>query len=128
MVQKAIQRIPAVWLVAFVVVVSAFSQDHKPLVGKWNMTSETSGDPVSWILVLKDDSGELKASLAGDEGEQAVKDLTFQNGVLKFKAPYQGDYYDIELKVTGEKLVGTWSGGGDSGQTSGIKAPPPQKT
>jgi hypothetical protein len=128
MAQKLIQRVSAVWLIAFVLVVSALSQDYKTLVGKWNMTSETSGDAVSWTLVLKDDGGQLKGWLVTEEGEQAAKDFTYQNGVVKFKAPYQGDYYDIELKVAGDKLAGTWSGGGDSGQTSGTKAPAAEKT
>src|ERR1700736_3396066 len=122
MAQKIVRRITAAWLVAFVLVVSIPGQDYKPIIGKWNMTSETSGDPVPWVLVLKDDGGELKAWLTAGEGEQAAKDFTYQNGVLKFKAPYQGDYYDIELKVAGDKLAGTWSGGGNSGQTSGTKA------
>jgi hypothetical protein len=122
MAYRAIQRILAVCLAAFVVTASALAQDYKTLVGKWNMVSESSGDPVKWTLVLKETDGKLAAALTADEGEQPVKDLTYTEGVLKFKVPYQGNYYDIELKATGEKLDGTWSGGGDSGKTSGTKA------
>jgi hypothetical protein len=123
MTHKAIQRILLVFVALVVTTVCALAQDHKALIGKWNMTSETDGDPVNWTLVFKEDNGKLAAVLAAGEGEQPVKDLTYTNGVLKFKVPYQGEYYDIELKQGGEKLDGKWSGmNGDSGKTSGTKS------
>ena len=114
-------RLFVLWLAVVLLAVSAHAQDYKSLIGKWNMTSENSGDPVKWTLILKDAEGKLTASLETGDGEQSAKDLTFADGVLKFKAPYQDAYYDIELKATADKLDGTWSSGGDSGKTSGTK-------
>jgi len=111
----------AVCLVTCLAIVSAFGQDYQALVGKWDMTSETDSDSVKWTLVLKESDGKLTALLAASEGEVQAKDFTYLNGVLKFKAPYQGEDYDIELKVAKEKLEGTWSGGGSSGKTTGTK-------
>jgi hypothetical protein len=123
MAQEISRRFFALCLAIMVLTVSAPAQDYKPLIGKWNMTSESSeGDPVEWTLILKQSEGKLTAGLATAEGEQPAKDLTFADGVLKFKAPYQGSDYDIELKATADKLDGTWSGGGDSGKTSGTKS------
>jgi hypothetical protein len=122
MAHKVILRMLAVCMVMAMTTVSALAQDYKTLLGKWNMTSETEGDPVAWTLVLKEADGRLAAVLGTDEGTPAVKDFTYTNGVLKFKVPYQGEYYDIELKANGEKLDGKWSGKGESGKTSGIKS------
>lgn len=123
MAYNAIQRIVLICVVLIVTTASALAQDYKTLVGKWSMTSETEGDPVAWTLVLKEVDGHLTATLGIDGGTPAVKDFTYTNGVLKFKVPYQGEYYDIELKANGEKLDGKWSGGnGDSGKTSGTKS------
>jgi len=105
-----------------VLAICAHGQDYKPLIGKWNMTSESDGDPVKWTLLLKESDGKLTASLISDEGEQPAKDFSFAKGVVKFKTPYQGNYYDIELKQVGEQLDGTWSSDQDSGRTSGTKA------
>lgn len=103
--------------------VSMLAQDYKGLLGKWSMVSETDGgDVVNWTLVLKDANGQLTAFLSGEGGEQPTKSFSYTDGVLKFKVPYQGEDYDIELKATPEKLNGTWSGGGDSGKTSGTKS------
>jgi hypothetical protein len=121
MAQKISLRFLALCLGLMVLAVCAHAQDYKPLLGKWNMTSESNGDPVKWTLTLTENEGKLAGSLTAGEGEQPAKDLTFANGVLKFQAPYQGDYYAIELKATADKLDGTWDGGGDSGKTYGTK-------
>jgi hypothetical protein len=121
MAQEISRRFFALCLAITMLTVSAPGQDYKPLIGKWNMTSESNGDPVKWTLIFKESDGKLTADLATGEGEQPAKDFTFADGLLKFKAPYQGVDYDIELKATADKLDGTWSGGGDSGKTSGTK-------
>ena len=72
--------------------------------------------------VLKEVDGRLTAVLGTGEGTPTVKDFTYSNGLLKFKVPYEGEYYDIELKANGEKLDGKWSGNGNSGKTSGTKS------
>ena len=119
---KTIRRIVLVCVALIVTTVSALAQDYRTLLGKWNMTAETDGDPVAWTLVLKEVDGRLTAVLGTGEGAPAAKDFTYSNGVLKFKVPYEGEYYDIELKANGEKLDGKWSGNGNSGKTSGTKS------
>lgn len=122
MAHQITRRVLAICLLTCLAVVSALAQDYKALIGKWNMTSETDSDSVNWTLVIKESDGKLAAFLSSDQGEMAAKDFTYVDGVLKFKAPYEGQDYDIELKATAEKLVGTWSGGGASGKTTGTKA------
>ena len=51
-----------------------------------------------------------------------VKDFDAAEGRIRFKAPYQGEDYNIDLTMDGDKLVGTWSGNGDSGKTSGERS------
>jgi len=123
MVQKRLRFILAFCLLAGFSAMSLLAQDHKALLGKWSMTSETEGDALHWTLILKDtDDGKLTASLVADDNEIPAKDCTFADGVVKFKAPYEGEDYDIELKADGDKLTGTWSGGGNSGRTTGTKS------
>ncbi len=121
MFQKLSCSFFALCLMSVALVVSVPAQDYKPLIGKWSMTSENGADPVKWFLILKESDGKLAAFLATSDGEQPAKDLTYSDGALKFKAPYQDNVYDIELKATAQKLDGTWSGGGDSGKTYGTK-------
>jgi hypothetical protein len=122
MPKQMIQRMMA-WALAAVLLASlALAQANSALIGKWKMTSQTDQDPVMWNLVLKETDGKLTATLASDQGELPVKDFTYEGGVLKFKAPYGGVDYAIELKLVGAELDGTWSGGDNSGKTHGVKA------
>jgi hypothetical protein len=121
MSNKLIQRILTLCALACIALVFSLAQDYKPLLGKWTMTSETDQDAVKWILVLKEADGHLTASVAVEDQEQPTKSFTYADGVLKFKVPYQDEDYDIELKASPDKLVGTWSGGGNSGKTTGVK-------
>jgi hypothetical protein len=111
----------AAFITLFVLAPVAAAQDHSALIGKWNMTSETEGDPVHWTLVLKDADGKLTAAMASEQGEMVAKNFSYADGVLKFSVPYEGEDYMIELKLTDAKLDGTWSGGGGSGKTYGTK-------
>ena len=109
-------------LAALLLASSLFAQDQQALLGKWSMTSETRGDLIRWTLVLKDVGGKLTAFLASGATGQLALGFTYVDGVLKFKAPYEGRDYDIELHPVGEKLQGSWSGAGDAGKTTGSKA------
>lgn len=102
----------------------ALAQVDGALVGKWSMVSYSDGEPVQWTLTLQDSDGKLTGTLATTEGEAPAKDFTYQGGVIKFKAPYQGDEYDIELKLLEGQLQGTWAGAGNSGKTVGTKKTP----
>jgi hypothetical protein len=98
--------------------------DNKALIGTWNMVSVTAdGDQVKWTLGIKDGGdGKLVGAMKSEEGEVEAKDFSVSDGVVKLKAPYQGDYYDIELKYADGKLAGKWMGGGSEGETTGTKA------
>lgn len=118
---KRVQSAFTILVLACSMALSALAQDYKALLGKWSMTSKTNGDPVKWMLVLKEADGKLTAALASEKGEQPAKDFTYVDGVIKFKAPYNGEYYDVELRSVENKLKGKWQGNGDSGETSGTK-------
>lgn len=122
MIAKVFAKVLALCVLTLFAVSFCLAQDKAALVGKWNMTSETNGDPVHWTLVLKDAHGKLEGLLTTDQSEQPAKDFQYEAGVITFKAPYQGQDYDIQLKLVGDRLDGTWSGNGDSGRTSGTKA------
>ncbi len=88
------------------------------------MTSSTSdGGQIPWSLTIKFDDAGYSATASTEDGESPVKEFKVDGPNVSFKVPYHGDYYDIKLKLVEDKLAGTWSGGGDSGDTKGTKAP-----
>ena len=101
------------------------AQESDPLVGKWNMVS-TSDHEIPWTLIIRQEEGKYSASASIEDGDAAVKELKVDGRNLTFTVPYQGQDYEIKLKLVKDKLSGTWSGGGDSGDTTGTKAAAPQ--
>ncbi len=101
----------------------AWAQSSSALAGKWKMTSVTSdGNDIAWTLSITNTDGKYAATVASADGETSVKDLRVNGNKIHFRTPYQGEEYDIDLTLQGDKLNGTWSGNGDSGQTKGEKA------
>jgi hypothetical protein len=93
------------------------------LTGKWKMDSTTpDGNHVYWSLSIIDKDGSYSALIGSEEGEAAAKDFKVDGSKIHLRAPYQGEEYDVDLKLVDGKLVGTWSGNGDSGETKGEKA------
>ena len=99
------------------------AQESRPLVGKWKMVSTTSdGGGVPWTLTINYGDGKYSASVGAEHGESEPKDFKVDGANVSMTVPYQGDDYEIKLKLVEHKLSGTWSGDGDSGDTTGTKA------
>jgi hypothetical protein len=97
--------------------------DAAKLVGAWNMNSLTpDGDSVPWKLTLKQQDGKWVGSIASDQGQNPISNVKVDGTKIHFTTPYQGEYYDQDLELQGGKLVGTWSGNGNSGKTTGERA------
>lgn len=125
-IRSFLPMICAAALVSFVVPCGLKAQDKAEtakLAGVWKMSSLTpDGESVAWQLTVKQTEGKWTATLSGDEGELPVKNLTVTGSKMHFTTPYQGQDYDQDLQLEGEKLVGTWTGDGDSGKTTGERA------
>lgn len=97
--------------------------DSAKLAGAWNMNSLTpDGDTVPWKLTLKQQDGKWTGSIASEQGENPISNVKVEGAKIHFTTPYQGEYYDQVLQLEDGKLVGTWSGNGNSGKTTGERA------
>jgi hypothetical protein len=96
--------------------------DAPELVGKWKMASVTpDGSTIGWTLTMKHEGDAWTATVGGLGPEAPAKEVKVDGASLHMKTPYNEEYYDIDLKLDGDKLTGKWSGNGDSGVTSGAK-------
>lgn len=115
----------ALLLASFTIVCSSLvhAWQNKDLIGKWNMVSITpDGDEIPWTLSITYQDGKYSATTGSREGEAEAKDVQIDASTVHLRVPYQGAEYSIDLKLKDNKLVGTWSGNGDSGDTKGEKA------
>ena len=77
------------------------------------------GDSVPWRLTLKEQGGKLVGTIGGEQGDAPLSNLKVEGSKIHFTTPYDGEDYDQDLEMEGTKLVGTWSGNGNSGKTTG---------
>jgi hypothetical protein len=96
--------------------------DAPGLAGKWKMASITpDGGTVDWTLTMKQEGDTWVATVSGNDGDAPAKEVKVDGASLHMKTPYGGDYYDVDLKLDGDKLTGKWSGNTDSGATTGTR-------
>jgi hypothetical protein len=123
---KLIKLITTNFAVVVALVLSAGmarAQKDSAVTGKWKMVSTTpDGNDVHWTLSITYKEGTYSATMGSEEGESAAKDFRVEGSKIHLRAPYEGEEYDIDLKLVDGKLAGTWSGNGDSGETKGEKA------
>jgi hypothetical protein len=83
--------------------------------GTWDVVAATpEGDIPATITIRKAESG-LKAEVDIFGLKRAVTNEKLEGNVFRMKVEYEGNLYDVEGKVQGDALEGTWQGGSYSG-------------
>ena len=98
----------------------ASAQQGGSLAGQWKMVSSTpEGNEIPWTLTIRYKDGSYSASMSTGQGEEEPRNFKVDGNNISMGVNYEGDEYEIKLKYSGDKLVGTWSGNGNSGDTKG---------
>ena len=102
---------------------NAAAQQPDSLAGEWKMVSSTpDGDDIPWTLTIHYKDGNYSASTSTGQGAEEPHNFKVDGENVSMNVMYDGEEYEIKLKHTGDKLVGTWSGNGNSGDTKGERA------
>jgi hypothetical protein len=112
----------AIFLTLSFCAAAVHAADAPGLAGKWKMASITpDGSTVDWTLTMKHEGGVWTAIVGGNDADAPAKEVKVDGASLHMKTPYKGDYYDVDLKLDGDKLTGKWSDDSDSGATTGVR-------
>ena len=96
--------------------------DDAGLAGNWKMVSTSpDGNEIPWNLAISYADGKYAGTIKSDQGDLAAKNFKVDGTNVTLTVTYQDNDYEIRLKLVDGKLKGTWSGGGDSGDTHGEK-------
>jgi hypothetical protein len=120
---KSLTRLILVF--AAVLLASTFSSaaDAPKVVGTWDAVASTPNGEMAAVITVKLVDGALKADLELDGAKQVVTDEKLEGDVFRMKVQYEGGVYDVELKVDGDAMEGTWQGGGYSGTLKAKRRP-----
>jgi hypothetical protein len=118
--------IRAVLLVAAVLLATApaaLAADAPKAIGIWDIVAQTPNGEMPSTLTVKSAEGGVKAEFELDGLTRTVTDEKLEGDLLKLKVQYEGGVYDVEAKIAGDTLEGTWQGNGYSGTLTGKRRP-----
>ena len=101
----------------------ALAADAPKVVGTWDVVATTPNGDMPSVITVKLVDGALKATIEIDGVPRTVTDEKLEGNVFRMKVQYEGGVYDIEAKVDGDTLDGTWQGGGYSGTLKAKRRP-----
>jgi hypothetical protein len=101
----------------------ARAADATTAVGTWDIQASTPDGSLPSVMTIKQVDGALKAEIEINGLKQAVSDEKLQEGVFSMKVLYDGTIYEVEAKVDGDAMEGTWQGGGNSGTLKAKRRP-----
>lgn len=101
----------------------ALAADSPKAVGTWDVAAQTPNGEMTSVLKVKMVDGAVKAEFELEGVSRTVTDEKLEGDVLKLKVQYEGGVYDVEAKVKGDTMEGTWQGGGYSGTLTANRRP-----
>ena len=97
--------------------------DAPKVVGTWDAVATTPNGEMPSVITVKQVEGTLKAEIEIDGFARTVTDEKLEGDILRMKVQYEGGVYDVEAKIAGDTLEGTWQGGGYSGTLKAKRRP-----
>ena len=112
-------------LAALVLAVAALAPaaDAPKVVGIWDAVASTPDGDMPSVITIKQVEGALKAEIELGGMQRIVTDEKLEANVFRMKVQYEGGLYDIEAKVDGDAMEGSWQGGGNSGTLKAKRRP-----
>jgi hypothetical protein len=97
--------------------------DAPKVVGTWDAVASTPDGDMPSVITIKQAEGVLKAEIEIGGMQRIVTDEKLEANVFRMKVQYEGGVYDVEAKIDGDMLDGTWQGGGNSGTLKAKRRP-----
>lgn len=101
----------------------ALAADPVKPAGTWDAVASTPNGDMPSVIVIKQVDGALKAEMELDGVSRTITDEKLEGDVFRMKVQYEGGVYDVEAKIAGDTLEGTWQGGGVSGTLKAKRRP-----
>jgi hypothetical protein len=120
---RSLTRLVPVLALLLACVPLASAADAPKVVGTWDAMASTPNGEMSSVITVKQVDGALKADIELEGAKQVVTDEKLEGDVFKVKVQYEGGVYDVEMKVAGDTMEGTWQGGGYSGTLKAKRRP-----
>ena len=97
--------------------------DAAKVVGPWDAVAVTPEGDMPALLTISESEEALEATMDIGGMDRLVKDVKLDGDVLTMTVMYDGAPYDVELKVDGDTMEGTYSGAMATGELKATRKP-----
>ena len=101
----------------------ALAADAPKAVGTWDAVASTPNGDMPSVIVIKLVDGAVKAEIELGGVPRNVSGEKLEGDVFKMTVQYEGGSYDVEAKIAGDTLEGTWHGTDASGTLKAKRRP-----
>ncbi len=109
--------------VHFVSAAVAWAAGQPKAVGTWDVVATTPNGELASVITIKVVDGQIKAEVETGGVKRPVTEEKLEGAVLRMKVQYEATTYDVELKIQGDTVEGTWQGSADTGTLKGKRRP-----
>ena len=100
----------------------AFAGDAK-VVGTWDAVAVTPEGDMPALLTITETDGAFEAEMEIGGMNRRIEDEKLEGDVFTMTVMYDGAPYDVELKVDGDTMEGTYSGAMATGELKATRKP-----
>ncbi|MCG6923996.1 MAG: hypothetical protein LJF30_01535 [Acidobacteria bacterium] len=93
------------------------------VVGTWDAVAVTPDGDLPALLTITEKEGVLEATMDIGGTERRIEDEKLEGDVLTMTVMYDGAPYEVELKVDGDTMEGTYTGAAASGELTAKRQP-----
>ncbi len=106
-----------------VVLPLALAGDAPQVMGTWDAVAVTPEGDMPALLTIAEKEGTLEVEMDIGGMMRRVDDEKLEGDVLTMKVIYDGAPYEVELKVDGDTMEGTYTGAAASGALTAKRQP-----
>jgi hypothetical protein len=96
----AVKRFTTVVVSLVVIAGVAYADDKSDATGTWKYTADVNGQSIDVTIKLKVDGDKLTGTVSAADTETKIEDGKIKDGVLTFKAEFNGGQFTIKYKGT----------------------------
>jgi hypothetical protein len=101
----------------------AFTGDAPKFLGVWDAVAMTPNGEMASVITIAEKDGSLDVEMTLEGLEKRVTREKLEGDVLSMTVHHNGVPYDVEVKVEGDTMTGTWSGPDATGTLEGKRQP-----
>jgi hypothetical protein len=97
--------------------------DAPKVVGVWDAVAQTPNGEMTSVMTITEKEGALEVDMALGGMKRRVTKEKLEGDLFTMTVYYDGVPYDVELKIDGDTMDGTWAGSDASGTLKAKRQP-----